>query len=342
MINKQAKLMKVLIIGAGRMGLRHLQGALSLDIVKTVMILDIKEETLTTAKTACQNDKRVSYDLLSGFKAKDSQYDLCIIASTASSRKPLCELAVNCGCKYLLIEKPLGQSYQEVEDLCNYVDTLPLETYVNLNMRMYDSIIKLKNDINSFAQFKGEKIITINTGSIGIGCNGIHYLDIVIFLLDADTAEIVAAEIDDNLIPSARGKEFFDFGGWVVIKFFSQNTYIGKALLSLSSESTVFGSFEILGKHGKITIDQITGTRTDTLRKEDSQMPIYRYAADFLPPEDQIFITPNLGDVTAKWIEDLNKGNNLLPNLRESLKVHKLMFEWLSKSNIYKKSFPIT
>lgn len=334
--------MKVLIIGAGRMGLRHLQGALSLDIVEDVMLLDIKEEALTAAKTAYQNDQRVKYDLLSTFKSTDCKYDLCIIASTASSRKPLCELAVNSGCKYLLIEKPLGQSYQDVSKLCDYLDTLPLATYVNLNMRMYDSFNKLKNDISSLVQFDGEKIITINTGTIGIGCNGIHYLDLIYFLLDADTSEIIAAEVDDNLIPSGRGKDFFDFGGWAVIKFYKQNNYIGKALLSLSSGSTVFGSWDIVGPYGKISIDEISQKRIDTLRNKDSQMPISRYAADFLSPEEQQFTTPFLGDLTAKWIKELSKGNHLLPKVRESLKVHKLMFDWLSKSNIYKDKFPIT
>jgi predicted dehydrogenase len=334
--------MKVLIIGAGRMGLRHLQGVLSLDIVEDIMILDIKDEALTAAKALCKNDDRVKYGRLSEFNATDSKYDLCIIASTASSRKPLCEIAVNSGCKYLLIEKPLGQSYQEVENLCDYLDTLPLETYVNLNMRMYDSFIKLKKDINSLTQFDGEKIITINTGTIGIGCNGIHYLDLLYFLLEADTSEIISAEVDDNLIPSGRGKEFFDFGGWAVIKFYRQSKYVGKCLLSLSSGSTVFGSWDFVGPYGKISVDEISQKRVDTLRKEDSQMPISRYAADFLEPVEHQFTTPFLGDLTAKWIQELNNGNYLLPHVRESLKVHKLMFDWLSKSNTYKNIFPIT
>lgn len=334
--------MKILIIGAGRMGLRHLQGVLSLNLVKEVMVLDIKEAALEEAKNKCQNDERVTYNLLSNFNAQEYKYDVCIIASTASSRKTLCELAVICGCKYLLIEKPLGQSYQEVDDLCTYLDTLPIETFVNLNMRMYDSYIKLKNDINSLIQFDGEKTITINTGTIGIGCNGIHYLDLLYFLLDADTSKIVAADVDDALIPSGRGKDFFDFGGWAVVKFYRQNKYVGKSLLSLSSGSTVFGSWDIIGPFGKITIDEILQKRIDTLRKEGSQMPISRYAADFLPPVEQQFITPFLGDLTAKWIKELNEGNHLLPNARESLKVHRLMFDWLSKSNIYKETFPIT
>jgi hypothetical protein len=112
--------------------------------------------------------------------------------------------------------------------------------------------------------------------------------------------------------------------------------------LSLSSGSTVFGSWDIVGPYGKISIDEISQKRIDTLRKKDSQMPINRYAADFLTPVVQQFTTPFLGDLTAYWITEMNKGNQLLPKVRESLKVHKLMFDWLSKSNKYKDTFPIT
>lgn len=334
--------MKVVIIGAGRMGLRHLQGTLSLDIVEEVLILDVNQEALIKAKTLSGDDQRVKIDLVSNVFHSDTKYDICIIASTANERKPLCELAVSLGCKSLLIEKPLGQSFKEVENLSNYLNTLPLDTYVNLNMRMYDSFINLKNDINTWVQFEGEKTITLNTGTLGIGCNGIHYLDLLFFLLNADSANIIACEVDDKLIPSGRGKDFFDFGGWAVIKFFNEETYIGKALISMSSGSSVFGSWDIVGPHGKISIDEITQKRIDTLRKENSEMPINRYAADYLSPVEQQFSTPILSELTANWIKELNNGHNILPNAKESLKIHKLLFDWLSKSSNYKEIFPIT
>ena len=52
---------------------------------------------------------------------------------------------------------------------------------------------------------------------------------------------------------------------------------------------------------------------------------------------------PFLGDLTNIWISEITKGNsNCLPNIEDSLGVHKLMFDWLSKSNFYKETFPIT
>ena len=332
--------MNVLIIGAGRMGIRHLQGLLTVKEVESVTLLDIKQEALDTAKEIVQNDERVTYCIFDHYKPADN--DLCIIASTADNRKKLCELAAKCNCQYMMIEKPLGQSLSEVEEMVEYLDGMPYKTVVNLNMRLNAAVIKLKNDLKSTPQLQGEKNITLNTGSLGIGCNGIHYLDFLFFILGADKAEIVHAEVDDTLIPSGRGANFGDFGGWAVIKYYKDGNISGKALLSMSSNSTVFGGWEIVAQHGKISIDEIVQKRTNVFRKAESTMPVYRYAADYLPPQEESFISPFLGDLTALWVSELLKGNNLLPEIKESMKAHKLMFDWLSHSKTHNSVYPIT
>ena len=332
--------MKVLIIGAGRMGTRHMQGAQKAKNVEKIVITDIKEEALTNAKTVSENDPRVGFILFENLEIE--KYDICIIASVADNRKQLCEFAVRCQCQYLMIEKPLGQSYEEVEKLIQYFNSLPINVVVNLNMRLYDPVNKLKIDLKKYRQLQGETVVTLNTGTLGIGCNGIHYLDFLFFIMDADKAEIIAAEVDDTIIPSGRGSQFCDFGGWAVIKYYNGQKLRCTAMLSMSAKSTVFGGWEIVAPFGRITIDEIAQERITILRKEDSNMPMNRYAADYLPAEKETFAAPFLGDLTAMWINELQNGKNLLPDARESLKAHKLMFDWLSYSKTHKKVFPIT
>ena len=331
---------KVLIIGAGRMGIRHLQGVLQVSKIKEVTILDIKQSALDVAKEAVAGDSRVEYCIFEQFVPQ--LFDICIVASTAGNRKLTCELAEQCGCKYMMIEKPLGQSYKEVEELVSYLGARPFTTVVNLNMRMYEPVIKLKQDLMLYPQLQGEKVVTLNTGSLGIGCNGIHYLDFMFFILNADRAEIVAAEVNDDVIPSGRGPEFCDFGGWAMIRYFNREKLLAKVFFSMSSKSTVFGGWEIVAPNGRIIIDEIAQKRTDVLRKEDSRMPLNRYAADYLPYREEPFPVPFLGDLTALWITELVKGNNILPEVKESLPVHQLMFDWLAHSKTYNETFPIT
>jgi predicted dehydrogenase len=339
--------MKVLVIGAGRMGVRHCQGIAATGGVMEICLVDINKASLETARKQLEtapDPGRFRFLTLAEFEQDAARYDVAILATTASGRIATCESVVAKGVKHVLVEKPLGQNYEQVKELCDFFAShLQVKAYVNLNTRLYDSYIQLKNDLETLPQFQGEKTISLNTGTLGIGANGIHYLDLLIFLLDAKRVEFVAGEIESDLITSGRGPDFCDFGGWCVLAYFdAAGKRLGKALLSMSSQSSVMGPWEIIGPFGRIHIDELEQKRFDKIRKADSVMPLQRYAADYLPMQEQAFVSPFLGDLTSKWLKELQKGNSLLPELSESLPVHKLMFDWLSKSATHKKVFPIT
>lgn len=336
--------MKVLIIGAGRMGIRHAQGALNVEEVGEVTMVDISDAALENAKTQLSSHTGSSRLKTGKTGEIKGQYDIVIIASTASDRSETCSYALSFSPKYLLIEKPLGQSYPEVKDLVALFKDKAVQVSINLNTRLYGFINDLKRDLQDLPQFAGVKQINYSGGAIGIGANGIHYLDLLFFLLGAHTAELVAGEIEPQLIPSGRGPQFGDFGGWACVRFLDdKKKELGRALLSLSSTSTVFGGWEIIGSHGRIRINELEQQRVDILRNPDSTLPVNRYAADYLPPVVRPIESPFLGDLTQKWISSIIKDKvNLLPPIDESLKVHKLLFDWLSLSKTHKEKFPIT
>ncbi len=323
------------------MGQRHASGIVDVKEISKITIVDISRQAIDTAKETLPESKKCEFLLLEEVQS-DSRFNVGIIASTARNRKESCELAVKLGCKHLLIEKPLCQSQQEFDDLLSYFDEIDCKAYANLNMRLYPDYVKLKKDLQTMGQFEGVKNITINTGTVGIGANGIHYLDFLVFLSDADSASIVFAEIDDKNIPSARGKEFQDFGGRVFIKYYKNEKLVLNAFISIGSESTAFGGWDIVGCHGRITINESTGKRLDYLRKVDSSMPIQRYNADYLPPCEVVFDSPFLGDLTKKWVNGIVSGIETLPTLKKATLSHTLMFDWLAQSKSYSNLFPIT
>jgi predicted dehydrogenase len=337
--------MDVIIIGAGRMGIRHAQGIVAIESVNKIVMVDINQESLDNASSLLLqnlNFNKFHFSLKRDLSLVKERFDIGILASTANNRAELYEFLVTLGCKNILIEKPLGQSYQEVIDFNDIVVKSEVNCFVNLNMRLYDGFIKLRNALGTLPQLKGLKTITVNTGTLGIGANGIHYLDLLYFLLDADEAKVIAAKIDDTIIPSGRGANFCDFGGWSVIEFYKNNVLVGTAILSLSSTSTVFGSWDIVAPHGRIYLNEVEQKRIDTFRKVDSEMPINRYHADYLPAVEVKVEFPFLGDLTSKWLIGLLQGESLLPTIGESMKVHKLMFDWLKHSKTHQKVFPIT
>lgn len=337
--------MKVIVIGAGRMGIRHAQGLLQVPAIAELVLVDIKEEALANAKNTLnsQTTKTLSFITLENFIGTPIQADIVIDASTAQNRIERLEHILKTNCKYILIEKPLGQSLEEVEEVIHFSKNQKTPIFVNLNMRMYEMFRKIQQDLQQMPQLKGFANISVNTGTLGIGANGIHYLDLCMFLLDANKTELIAGEIEETVIPSGRGADFGDFGGWATIKFFRDDIYKGRLQISMSSESTVFGSWEIVAPHGRIQFNEVEGKLNYQLRKVDSQMPINRYFADYQPLETENFESPFLGDLTKLWVETLIKdGKSLLPLLEESYETHKLMFEWLSLSKTHQKLFPIT
>ena len=336
--------MNLIIIGAGRMGMRHAIGASNNQHIKKIILFDININALDSARKQLEDQgfiDKFKYCLLSEMKGIELSKSIAIIASPAKERQLICSEIIKKGVKEILIEKPLGQSLSDVVDLSNYIKKTGVNAYVNLNMRLYESFISLKRDLMNISQYKGFKIISINTGSIGIGANGIHYLDMLYFLFDADDARVIAGEIEKETLPSGRGPEYSDFGGWCTIKFFKANNEIGRAHLSITTQSSVFGNWDIITPFGQIIIDEISQKKTEKNRKEDSKMPIQRYGGDYLPPVSSDFTSPFLGDLTSMWIDSVLKGKSNLPSISESLKVHQLMFDWLSLST-HHKLFPIT
>jgi predicted dehydrogenase len=347
-ISDQSKGMKILIVGAGRMGMRHAEGALLNGNISEISLTDISEKSLDfAAKTFGSRKNNKVFRFIKSGLSKDLSIDheIVIISSTAEDRLNTIRSVLGKNTKYLLLEKPLGQSLKEVEDIVDFLKLKHphIKSYVNLSKRLSPSVIELKKDLNSLPQFSGHKTITLNTGALGIGANGIHYLDLFFYLLNGEQAKLECAEIEDSTIQSGRGPQFADFGGWAVIKFYDCNDqYTGKALISITSDSSLAGAIEIVGAHGRILFDEIRETRIDTLRNVESKFPIHRYHADYMP--DKVYHLKDLSipELTSQWIDDIAQGNERLPNLRESIKAHRLMFEWLSYSKKFKEKFPIT
>ena len=330
------------------MGCRHAVGAARAIGVDQICMVDKFPEALTSAREhiAAVDDVEISkftFLLTEELKLSDARFEIGIIASTVTERINVCRLAIEKGCSNLLIEKPLGQSMEEVNEFVQFISDSGVNAAVNLSTRLYPGFLKLKEDFRNVPQLKGDKVISLNAGAAGIGGNGIHWLDLIFHLLDAERAELVAGEIEDTIIESGRGPDFEDYGGWCTIKFFgADDSYVGRAHLSLTAGSSALGGWDIIARHGRIRINLSEGKRTDILRKPESDLPIYRYAGDYLPAEDYSFERPILEDLSKDWIENIINGIQILPSLEEGVRAHQLLFEWLSLNKAQKTHFSFT
>src|SRR5689334_13198046 len=103
--------MKIGVIGAGRMGLRHIQAARNLGW-SVVGVADSNSTALNKAATDFALDASHLFESSEALFAR-ARPDGVVISTTAPSHAPLVLQAAKAGVKYILCEKPMAVSIAE-------------------------------------------------------------------------------------------------------------------------------------------------------------------------------------------------------------------------------------
>lgn len=328
------------------MGVRHAQGLLSCDFVRSVEISDSNPDALSRAQADLQRNEhflKCSFRDSESVFTQSAKVDVVVVATTAMGRLGTLQKVYQLKPQVVLVEKPLGQSFQEVTDLVDLANSHPVKTFSNLNMRLYDYFKALREDLISVPQLAGFKNVTINSGAVGIGANGIHYIDLLVYLFGAASVTVERAFVEDDLIASGRGAQFSDFGGYACFLFLAASgAPLGRALVAIHATSSVLGAWEVVAPNARVRIDEICQKRYNHYRRPESQLPPYRYGADYFEEEVTSIKIPEMADLTKQWLEAFVAKRELLPTVQDSLLVHNLLFSWLSASAKYSDRFPIT
>jgi len=340
--------MNILLVGAGRMGCRHIHALMK-------YVPHLRLTVCEQSADAIENLRQIFTDeIYQGFHFSDLDslhkepfhFEGAIIATSAYQRLELIERVLRMGIKNLLVEKPVEQSQKHFDQIIALLNQYGARAYVNFIKRCIHGYREINELVKNTPQFIGQKKMIISGGASGIGCNGIHFVDSAIELFEANTYKIKFAEIDEILIPSGRGENFKDFGGSIIIDFFSLSGHLSGTLhASLSSESSISYLISILGSHGRIEIDENEDKYNYTMRNHSSQLPVYRCYADYQKWQSHdLQLIENVGFVGVReWLKTF-QGQNVvrLPELKNTRMSHQIVFEWLEHSNQFDWHFPIT
>ena len=128
---------RVLVIGCGSIGRRHIGNLLELG-VRDILATDTRNERMNEVKS------KFGVQTVAGLEeALDCQPNVAIIATPTSSHLALALKAAHHGC-HLFIEKPLSHNAEDVDRLIQLVREKGLITLVGCNMRFHPSIRKIK------------------------------------------------------------------------------------------------------------------------------------------------------------------------------------------------------
>jgi len=297
--------MKIGLIGAGQLGSRHLQGLANSNMKLEIEVVEPYENSVHMAKKRyyealnniekeirfCKNIDELSLNL-----------DLVIVATTADIRfSVVSDLLNKKNIKFLILEKVLFQRISEYYLLDELLDRKNVKCWVNHPRRMFPFYQNLKKELLNSKQI----YFNVEGGNWGLGCNGLHFLDIFSYLANSNNISIDNSGLHNKIYESRREK-FIEFNGCL-------KGNISEHIFSIFSHiKTVPIIITILADNLHIIIDEENG--------------YIRYANKnsnwkWIVKQEKIIYFQS--ELTSLLIEDvLIKNSCNLPTYKESMNLH--------------------
>lgn len=198
---------KILLVGAGELGSRHLQSLLSHareGEKREVCVFDPSEASLELTKIrASQVDMAkqtvVEYSQTLNFSVLS--FDLVVIATNAAVRlRAIKEVLSQYSVNYFLLEKILFQNTTDLIIAERLITEAAKKAWVNCPRRHFPSYKQLSGilqgcEINSM-------VVTGNRW--GMACNSVHFLDLWFYLAGIANYKIDISRLSNNIIESKR------------------------------------------------------------------------------------------------------------------------------------------
>ena len=204
---------RLALVGAGQVGSRHLQGLARLQLPCEIDVVDSSSESLKTALARFEevgaNPMIRAIRFHTSMDALPRELDYVIVATSADVRLGVVQrLLERASVRRLLLEKVLFQNIGDYELARALLAEHAVMCWVNCTRRAYP----IYSDIREFFAADPIRHFQVRGGGWGLGCNSVHFLDLLGMLTDDVPEQLSARDLDPTLIPSKR-KDFFEFTG---------------------------------------------------------------------------------------------------------------------------------
>tara|TARA_B100000315_G_scaffold258428_1_gene310481 strand:- start:4106 stop:5143 length:1038 start_codon:yes stop_codon:yes gene_type:complete len=205
---------RVLVVGSGEIGTRHLQAVASLSEVSEIEVVDPRAASLQLGqeRLAAISDLNPSCQIrwLTSIDEACFGGGLCIVATQAEGRYEIVrDVVKKLNYQSFLLEKVVTQSLTDYERLLALSEERHLNVWINCKTRAYPFHKR------AIAKFDPQDPIQffVNAGNHGLAVNGIHSIDLFTFYDRCSSLMSTSAYIDPTLHPSKRGNHVFDLSG---------------------------------------------------------------------------------------------------------------------------------
>lgn len=306
---------KIVLIGAGQLGSRHLQGLSKLDLYTDITVIDPSEQALSTAQERLKEMGQSRYIKNINFcsslaEVKIAEADLAIIASTADVRISITRsLLEKIKTKKILFEKVLCQSNLGIKEISHLIQSNSVAAWVNCPRRLYPFYLELKQLLDQ----DGPITYYLDGGEWGLACNAIHFIDHIAFLIGESNYKIDGKRLDQGFVQSKREK-FIELTGSLSGFFVDGSEFVLHSRRGSKAPHMIY----IQSRECQIIVDETRGQAC--MAREDSD---WRW-------QTINFRLPYQSELTHIIVRDiLTKNRCDLTTLEESCRIHTPFLETL-------------
>ena len=297
---------RVVIIGAGQIGSRHLQSLALLTQEIEIYLVDPSEVSLGVANERYNKAKQLpslnhKLKLFHSVDQLPAAIDIAIIATNSAVRaRVIKELVTTKKVKNLILEKILFQTISDFEPIKQLLAEHAIPAWVNCWMRAMIFYQELKTRLLPDERIK----ISVEGPQWGLGCNSIHFIDLFAFFTDDLDISFDKIEIDELIFESKRDG-FKEFTGSIIVNN-SKGDTLDLNCLKAGTQETMIRIENQNSWHEIEGFNDIKYKYFDGIQEKKSELSI-----------------PHISQITNKIIEQiLSSGNCDLTRYEDSMKLH--------------------
>lgn len=298
---------RVILIGCGNIGSRHLQALVKLEYDLSIDIVEPSIKARSLAKSRLNqikyNDKKHQFVWYKSISELKNESDLVIIATNAKGRVDLIQQILELGHRKLIVEKMVCQSTAEYKKLLALMKKFHAKGWVNTNRRYFKAYRSIKEKFTDSNYIH----LSVFAGNSGLGTNAIHYIDLFSWLVEDYKIKLNGEFLTNQIFDNKRGENFKEFLGTII--GFSKNSFASLTFFPAKKESFII---KIYGENGFAYVNEL---------EEQGY---------FLDNKGKVKLNAKFGhtsELTTKIIQDIFSTDDcLLPTLKDSYHLHKELF----------------
>jgi hypothetical protein len=322
----------IIIIGAGQLGSRHLQGVLKYNKETfSVYLLDPSFEALNTSKDrGAEIEHNHTLYYISENSKLPKNAEVAIIATNSNVREfVVSDLLLKTSVKHIILEKVLFQELEAYNRFKNLLNKYNSNVYVNHPRRLTPAYISIANKIKEVG---GRSFFSIVGENWDLGCNALHMIDLFAFLSHSAVKSISTEGIDTAILESKR-QGYVEFTGTIT---------------GLMENNDAFSITSLPGERGPLTLQIATNGNRWLVQEGGIKTVLYLEAANNFAMKRHDFFQDFQSNLTTQVIADLLENKTCgLSSYDEAAHTHKvfitaLLEKYNSITNLNEIKCPIT